>query len=158
MILPTARDDVNALNERRAETVPERPVPSASQRRDYRFLITALVVLTFLALAILPLLGRTSYSPDVWLRFPTSETTLRELDSAAKIFWGERLPKTALAALAGAGLALAGLALQTLFRNPEERAARPSARRSRSISPARSRLLDSRRRSSVCRNSFFVPD
>ena len=118
MILPTARDDVNALNERRAETVPERPVPSASQRRDYRFLITALVVLTFLALAILPLLGRTSYSPDVWLRFPTSETTLRELDSAAKIFWGERLPKTALAALAGAGLALAGLALQTLFRNP----------------------------------------
>ena len=70
------------------------------------------------AAIILPLLGRTCYSFDVWRRFPTSERPIAALDSFAKIFWGERLPKTLLAELAGAGLALAGLALQTLFRNP----------------------------------------
>ncbi len=83
---------------------------------------TLIVVFTTFALAALvvfalSLLGKTTYSPDVWTRFPTAETPLAELDAAAKIFWGERLPKTALAALAGAALALAGLTMQTLFRN-----------------------------------------
>ncbi|MCF0233876.1 MAG: iron chelate uptake ABC transporter family permease subunit, partial [Thermoguttaceae bacterium] len=69
------------------------------------------------ALFCLPLLGKTTFSPDVWARFPQSGATLADLDFAAKIFWGERFPKTALAMLAGAGLALAGLTTQTLFRN-----------------------------------------
>lgn len=37
---------------------------------------------------------------------------------ASDIFWQLRLPRTALAAFAGASLALAGLLLQDLFRNP----------------------------------------
>ncbi len=69
------------------------------------------------AIFSLSLLGKTTYSPDVWTRFPTDSVPLAELDAAAKIFWGERLPKTTLAALAGAALALAGLTMQTLFRN-----------------------------------------
>ncbi|MBP5621020.1 MAG: iron chelate uptake ABC transporter family permease subunit, partial [Thermoguttaceae bacterium] len=52
------------------------------------------------------------------MRFPSASRPLGDLDAASKIFWIERLPKTLLAALAGAGLALAGLAMQTLFRNP----------------------------------------
>ncbi len=77
-----------------------------------------LLAAALVAAIVLPLLGRTCYSFDVWRRFPTPERPIASLDSYAKIFWGERLPKTLLAELAGAGLALAGLALQTLFRNP----------------------------------------
>lgn len=88
-----------------------------SRQRSRNFVILTFV-LTALAFFALPLLGRTTYSPDVWTRFPTSERPLLELDAAAKIFWAERLPKTALSMLAGAGLALAGLTMQTLFRNP----------------------------------------
>ncbi|MBR4833640.1 MAG: iron ABC transporter permease [Thermoguttaceae bacterium] len=80
------------------------------------FFLAALAIAT-LAVFALSLLGKTTYSPDVWTRFPTAETPLAKLDAAAKIFWGERLPKTVLAALAGAALALAGLTMQTLFRN-----------------------------------------
>lgn len=36
----------------------------------------------------------------------------------AEIFWRVRVPRTLLAAAAGAGLSLAGVVLQTLFRNP----------------------------------------
>ncbi|MBQ6828350.1 MAG: iron chelate uptake ABC transporter family permease subunit, partial [Thermoguttaceae bacterium] len=78
--------------------------------------LAALAVAT-LAVFALSLLGQTTYSPDVWTRFPSADRPLAELDAAAKIFWGERLPKTVLAALAGAALALAGLTMQTLFRN-----------------------------------------
>ncbi len=78
--------------------------------------LAALAVAT-LAVFALSLLGQTTYSPDVWTRFPTADRPLAELDAVAKIFWGERLPKTVLAALAGAALALAGLTMQTLFRN-----------------------------------------
>ena len=87
-------------------------------RSQFAKILTVFIALALLALVLFPLLGKTSYSPDVWLRYPTSACPLVELDARAKIFWGERLPKTALAALAGAGLALAGLTLQTLFRNP----------------------------------------
>jgi len=37
---------------------------------------------------------------------------------AGTIFWSLRLPRTLLAVLAGGTLAISGLALQTLFRNP----------------------------------------
>lgn len=115
MILPRARAPESS---RASQAFASSRVAVASSRVASRKLLATLAILTVLALAFLPLLGRTSYFPDVWLRFPTSDVPLRELDSAAKIFWAERMPKTALAALAGAGLALAGLALQTLFRNP----------------------------------------
>lgn len=39
-------------------------------------------------------------------------------DASINIFWTHRAPRVALGALAGAGLALGGFILQTLFRNP----------------------------------------
>ncbi|MBR4751685.1 MAG: iron chelate uptake ABC transporter family permease subunit [Thermoguttaceae bacterium] len=113
--------------------LPDKPTPAPERQRkrdDASKLSTPvrkkhdrlwLAIFLIAALAILfvaPLIGKTTYSPDVWLRFPSASRPLGELDAPAKIFWIERLPKTLLAALAGSGLALAGLAMQTLFRNP----------------------------------------
>ncbi|MDO5308929.1 MAG: iron chelate uptake ABC transporter family permease subunit [Planctomycetia bacterium] len=96
---------------------PPRASVNARDRRDALLLLT-LAALAIIATFLFPLLGKTCYCPTVWLRFPTETRPLSELDVHAKLFWGERMPKTALASLAGASLALAGLALQTLFRNP----------------------------------------
>ena len=64
------------------------------------------------ALFLLPLIGRTFYPPSLWREFfEGSETPAVQI--LAERFWN-----TALAFTAGAGLALAGLILQTLFRNP----------------------------------------
>jgi iron complex transport system permease protein len=72
---------------------------------------SALVVLLLLwgvALVAAPLLGSQPVSlGDV----------LRGEPTAAAIFWQLRLPRVLLALLAGAGLAVSGLAFQTLFRN-----------------------------------------
>lgn len=91
--------------------------PTLPRTRRATSWLVVLTVATVAALLFFPLLGRTVYPFDVWFQFPTSERSLVELDSFARLFWGERLPKTLLAALAGASLALAGLTLQTLFRN-----------------------------------------
>jgi iron complex transport system permease protein len=71
----------------------------------------ALLVLLLLWFAVLvgaPLVG----SQPVSL-----EDVLRGEPTAAAIFWQLRLPRVLLALLAGAGLAVSGLAFQTLFRN-----------------------------------------
>ena len=78
--------------------------------------LAALAVAT-LAVFALSLLGQTTYSPEVWARFPTADRPLAELDAVAKIFWGERLPKTVLAALAGAALGVSGCILQKVLHN-----------------------------------------
>ena len=80
--------------------------------------LALLTGITFFALFILPLFGRTCCPIEVLFRFPTHATPISELDSQARIFWGDRFPKTFLAMLAGSGLSLSGLILQTLFRNP----------------------------------------
>lgn len=71
----------------------------------------ALVLLLLLWTAVLigaPLVGSQSVSlSDVFRGEPT----------ASAIFWQLRLPRVLLALLAGAGLAVSGLAFQTLFRN-----------------------------------------
>ncbi|HET9226255.1 MAG TPA: iron ABC transporter permease [Thermoanaerobaculia bacterium] len=72
---------------------------------------TALLVLLLLWGAVLvgaPLIGSQSVSlADLIRGEPTAEA----------IFWQLRLPRVLLALLAGAGLAVSGLAFQTLFRN-----------------------------------------
>jgi iron complex transport system permease protein len=71
----------------------------------------ALIVLLLLWSAVLvgaPLVG----SQPVSL-----QDVLRGEPTAAAIFWQLRLPRVLLALLAGAGLAVSGLAFQTLFRN-----------------------------------------
>ena len=90
---------------------------NASSRHD--FLRTVLFVFAGLLIAaaslfLLPLLGRTVYSPAVWRVFLTSSGA----EGNAVPIIAERFWNTALAFTAGGGLALAGLVLQTLFRNP----------------------------------------
>ncbi|MBQ9874774.1 MAG: iron chelate uptake ABC transporter family permease subunit [Thermoguttaceae bacterium] len=115
MIVPDPPGRLDPVSDPEApkEIAPELPRQRQATARGLAlFALVALAVLI-----VLPLLGRTTYGFDVWARFPTANRPILSLDALAKIFWGERLPKTALAALAGAGLALAGLTMQTLFRN-----------------------------------------
>lgn len=72
---------------------------------------TALATLAILWLAVVvvvPLLGPRFISP----------TQLIGGDALAGVYWSLRLPRTLLAVLVGGALAMAGLGLQTLFRNP----------------------------------------
>lgn len=90
-------------------------------RAGSRLLLLFLAILTLASAFILPLLGRTIYPPSVLIHSVVEvrqETINPSLSGPVLIFWSERLPKTLLAMLAGSGLALAGLALQALFRNP----------------------------------------
>ncbi|MFM8718409.1 MAG: iron chelate uptake ABC transporter family permease subunit, partial [Chthoniobacterales bacterium] len=48
----------------------------------------------------------------------TGATRTAELERAALVLWELRLPRVLLAAAAGVNLALAGLLLQSIFRNP----------------------------------------
>jgi iron complex transport system permease protein len=73
-----------------------------------RVVLIVLLVVWIAAILITPLLGARILS--------FSEVMNDEV--AGTIFWSLRLPRTLLAVLAGGTLAIAGLALQTLFRNP----------------------------------------
>lgn len=71
----------------------------------------SLVVLALIWLAVLlvvPFLGSRIITPH----------ELQADEGIATIFWSLRLPRTLLAVLAGGALAMSGLGLQTLFRNP----------------------------------------
>lgn len=70
--------------------------------------LSILFLLWVMAILITPILGARTLS---------LETILND-EVAATIFWSLRLPRTLLAVLAGGALAISGLALQTLFRNP----------------------------------------
>lgn len=77
--------------------------------------LTLLFLLTAAAtLFLLPLLGRTSYSPLAWRDIFVAGGA----ESPTAQILRERFWNTTLAFVAGGGLALAGLILQTLFRNP----------------------------------------
>ena len=66
--------------------------------------VSAGVVLVFA-----PTLGRNIIDPRVWSGVQVPDST---------IFWNIRLPRNLTAFLAGAGLALSGMAFQAMFRNP----------------------------------------
>lgn len=70
--------------------------------------LSVLVLIWIAVLIVVPFLGGRSISPEELL---TDE-------GLATIFWSLRLPRTLLALLAGGALAMSGLGLQTLFRNP----------------------------------------
>jgi iron complex transport system permease protein len=84
-------------------------VKHLSGRRLPRLALALLALLWLAALAGAPLLGS---QPVALGDLLSGEGT------GAAIVWQLRLPRVLLALLAGGGLALAGLALQTLFRNP----------------------------------------
>ncbi len=88
--------------------------PSNRLVRSRGGLLVLLLLSTVLAAFALPLIGRTCYSPALY--FPSLVTGM-ETGSRVLILQ-ERFINTLLAMIAGSGLALAGLALQTLFRNP----------------------------------------
>lgn len=70
-----------------------------------------------LALAV----GRFSVAPETVARVllaPIFDLTPSWSDTEAQVVWAVRGPRTLLAAVVGAGLALAGAALQGVFRNP----------------------------------------
>ena len=88
---------------------------ASSQTRAVRIVPLILwgLLIAAAALFLLPLLGRTVYSPGAW------RVLLRGDDGGVVApILAERFWNTALAFAAGGGLALAGLVLQTLFRNP----------------------------------------
>lgn len=66
------------------------------------WILIALLGLTLAVVAMAPLIGSTTFANEA---FP-------------RIFWQIRLPRIAMAFLAGAGLAASGLAFQAMFRNP----------------------------------------
>jgi len=68
-------------------------------------ILIALALLAVLVAAAAPLV------PLGMLRESSDET-------AAKIFWNMRMPRVLMAVVAGAGLAVSGMALQAVFRNP----------------------------------------
>ncbi|MDO5582213.1 MAG: iron ABC transporter permease [Planctomycetia bacterium] len=76
------------------------------------------ILLLLAVLVFLPLWGRTVLSPSVFRDWPFFGRELSDLSPSAQIYWGERFPRTLLSMIAGSGLALAGLVLQAVFRNP----------------------------------------
>ncbi len=81
-------------------------------------LIGIMLFSSIILLFLFSLSGRLFLSPEVIIQGPWRGESLTLLTPDARVFWGERFPKTLLAMLAGSGLALAGLILQTVFRNP----------------------------------------
>ena len=72
--------------------------------------LVALAVLALGVLCVTPFVGLENVGPDVlWSRDDPGKLT---------IFWKIRLPRVAMALLAGAALATAGMAFQAMFRNP----------------------------------------
>ena len=73
-----------------------------------RWRLAALGLLWLVALIVIPFLGARIIAPQELLAD----------EGIATIFWSLRVPRTLLALLAGGALAMSGLGLQTLFRNP----------------------------------------
>jgi len=74
-------------------------------------ILVVLLVLAILALVITPMIGMTKISVTHLFGSGFEETK-------STIFWDIRIPRTCTAFLAGAALALSGMALQAMFRNP----------------------------------------
>jgi iron complex transport system permease protein len=70
--------------------------------------LVVLVLVWLTALIVVPFLGARVIAPQELLAD----------EGIATIFWSLRLPRTLLGLLAGGALAMSGLGLQTLFRNP----------------------------------------
>lgn len=99
----------------------------ALQRRRLRYWLLALLALLALSLTLAITLGPVRIAPQQAWHIAAQEIGLRlglELSpgdwsvSQQQIVWRIRLPRVLLAALAGAGLALVGVAMQAMVRNP----------------------------------------
>lgn len=78
-----------------------------------------LLVLLFVSMVAGVALGSVSLAPDVVLRVLLSRFTGETVDPVAeRIVWQLRLPRVMMALFTGGGLAIVGVAMQTLVRNP----------------------------------------
>jgi iron complex transport system permease protein len=104
---------------RRTDGTTESATAPSVRRLPSTPLAAVLFVLTLLSIALATAFGaETIPVGDVW-HTVVGRMTGAELDSAhAVIIWDLRLPRSVLAALVGAGLALAGALMQALVRNP----------------------------------------
>lgn len=82
-------------------------------RRGSAGLLLTLLMLALGTLLVAPLIGATSISWSDVASIRSAEPT-----QAGHIFWRLRVPRVALAAVAGAALAVAGCVFQAIFRNP----------------------------------------
>lgn len=83
---------------------------NTTTHRDKNLMLLLFAVLAVLTLFLTPLGGMTYMPPGAWwCDMPASELN---------IFWQMRLPRILTAFIAGAGLALSGMAFQAMFRNP----------------------------------------
>ena len=77
------------------------------QKKSIIFLF---IIISLAAIISAPLIGGHEISLDAILKFDPR-------DPASLIFWQIRLPRAFLAWIAGAGLAVAGMVFQAMFRN-----------------------------------------
>jgi iron complex transport system permease protein len=80
-------------------------------RRHRRAVLAGLLLLSVSVLVVAPLVGMTVVKPGAYLRSFDGGMT-------ADILWKIRIPRVLVSFLAGAALALSGLAFQTMFRSP----------------------------------------
>ncbi len=86
-------------------------------RKNKHFITLVILILSLISVAFLSLLTGTAKINlyDLWLFF----TNNNSLFASSKLILSEfRIPKLITAILAGAGLSVAGLQMQTIFRNP----------------------------------------
>lgn len=94
---------------------PSRPRPARERTGFLRFLAPLLAVLILLVLITESLaLGSRTLSPEeVWQGLLAHDNSV-----ASKVVWGLRIHRTILAIVVGASLAVAGVVMQALTRNP----------------------------------------
>lgn len=87
-----------------------RPAPTARGRAIA--IIAAAVALGFIVIASLAIGARDLTPAELWSGLTRADPV------TASVLWDQRVPRTVVGLLAGAGLAVAGVLMQTLTRNP----------------------------------------
>lgn len=92
----------------------------AAMPAEPRLPFTRLIILGIVSLIAIGYAATLGPTPLTWEDFAWDYLTWDEARKEAKtsLFWEFRLPRTLLAAVSGAGLALGGVVYQALFRNP----------------------------------------
>ena len=97
---------------------PDREIPVSSAKRA-KWLMGLLLIAAFTAVLISLMTGSVAIPPgEILVRSIAAIKGQTANDAVDRILFATRLPRIILAAAVGSALAMAGLAAQTLFRNP----------------------------------------